>query len=151
LTTKIHLQCEGRARPLSLVLSEGHRNDSNYLEATLDAVRVPRQGKGRPRKRASRVRLDRGYSYDKCRKALRRRGIKHRIPERKDQKEQRQKKGRAGGRPVMFVKAEYAGRNVVERCILRLKQFRRVATRYDKRAAMYLAFVTLASIILWTR
>ena len=52
---------------------------------------------------------------------------------------------------MVFEKAEYAARNVVERCILRLKQFRRVATRYEKRAAMYLAFVTLASIILWTR
>jgi transposase len=112
---------------------------------------VPRRGKGRARKRPSRLRLDKGYSYAKCRNLLRRRGIKHQIPERDDQKEQRKKKGRAGGRPVVFEAAVYAQRNVVERCILRLKQWRRVATRYDKRAAMYLAFVTLASIILWTR
>ena len=52
---------------------------------------------------------------------------------------------------MVFVKAEYAKRNVVERCILRLKQWRRVATRYENRASMYLAVVTLASIILWTR
>jgi transposase len=133
------------------VLSEGQRDDSNFLEAVLDGVRVPRKGKGRPRKRCGKVRLDKGYSHKKCRKTLRGRRIKHQIPERRDQREQRAKKGRAGGRPVVFEKGEYAGRNVVERCILRLKQWRRVATRYEKRATMYLAFVTLASIILWTR
>ena len=52
---------------------------------------------------------------------------------------------------MVFVASEYAQRNVVERCILRLKQLRRVATRYDKRASNYLAFVTLASIMLWLR
>ena len=112
------------------------------LEATLDAVRVPRKGRGRPRKRPGKLRGDKGYSYARCRKALRRRGIRHLIPERSDQKEQRKNKGRVGGRPVVFEKAAYAERNVVERCILRLKQWRRVATRYDKRASMYLAFVT---------
>jgi transposase len=40
---------------------------------------------------------------------------------------------------------------VVERCILRLKQWRRVATRYEKRADHFLAMVTLASIVLWLR
>ena len=52
---------------------------------------------------------------------------------------------------MVFVKADYAKRNVVERCILRLKQFRRVATRYEKRAEHFLAMVTLAAIILWVR
>ena len=151
LTTKVHLVAEGKARPVSLCVSEGQVHDSKEMEATLEAVRVPRKGRGRPRKRPGKLRADKGYSYVRCRKALRRRGIRHLIPERKDQKEQRQKKGRAGGRPVEFVKAEYAKRNVVERCILRLKQFRRVATRYEKRASSYLALVTIASIMLWLR
>ncbi|MBW3624184.1 MAG: transposase, partial [Armatimonadetes bacterium] len=43
----------------------------------------------------------------------------------------------------------YRHRNVVERCFLRLKQWRRIATRYDKRAETYLALLSLASIILW--
>jgi len=134
-----------------LVLSEGQRHDSLYLEATLDAIRVPRPGRGRPRKRPGFVALDRGYSDRKCRHLLRRRNLRHLIPERRDQRERRAGRGRSGGRPVAFEAARYAGRNVVERCILRLKQFRRVATRYEKRAACYLAVVTLASIILWTR
>lgn len=151
MTTKIHLLADGKARPLSLVLSEGQRSDSKFLERTLDGVRVPRAKQGRPRKRADKLRADKGYSYPVCRKALRRRGQRHLIPERRDQREQRQKKGSAGGRPVVFVKTDYAKRNVVERCILRLKQFRRVATRYEKRESNYLAMVTLAAIILWLR
>lgn len=151
LSTKLHLVADGKARPLSLCLSEGQRSDSKFLEPTLDAVRVPRVGRGRPRKRATQLIADKGYSYPRCRKALRRRGQKHLIPERRDQREQRQKRGQRGGRPVVFVQATYAKRNVVERCILRLKQFRRVATRYEKRASHYLAVVTLAAIILWLR
>lgn len=151
MTTKLHLACDGKCRPLSLVLSEGQRNDSCFLEATLDAIRVPRPGRGRPRKRPGRLRLDKGYDFAKCRALLRRRGVAHLIPERTDRRERRKKKGQRGGRPVVFDAACYAQRNVVERCILRLKQWRRIATRYEKRAAMYLAFVTLASIILWTR
>jgi transposase len=151
LTTKIHLLADGKARPLSLVLSEGQRSDSKFLQPTLAAVRVPRPAQGRPRKRPGKVLADKGYSYPTCRKALRQRGQKHLIPERRDQREQRTKKGQAGGRPVVFVQAEYAKRNVVECCILRLKQFRRVATRYEKRESNYLAMVTLAAIILWLR
>lgn len=71
------------------------------------------------------------------------------IPERKDQRESRAKKGRKGGRPRAFDKEQYRRRNVIERCFCRLKQWRRIATRYDKHAETYLAFVTLASIILW--
>lgn len=134
-----------------MVLSEGQRSDSKRLEATLDAVRVPRPGRGRPRKRADKLRADKGYSYPVCRKALRRRGQCHLIPERRDQRDNRQKRGQAGGRPVVFVKADYARRNVVERCILRLKQLRRVATRYEKRECQFLAVVTIAAIMLWLR
>lgn len=151
LTTKIHLSADGLARPLSVVLSEGQVSDSKMLDATLDAIRVPRRGKGRPRKRPIKVRLDKGYSYPRCRQTLKRRKIPAIIPERRDQRDQRAKKGSRGGRPVTFVKADYARRNVVERCILRLKQWRRVATRYEKRANNYQAFVTLAAIMIWLR
>ncbi len=71
------------------------------------------------------------------------------IPERRDQRQQRLAKGAAGGRPPRFDQAAYARRNVIERCINRLKQFRRVATRYDKHAVRYRAFVVLAAISLW--
>ncbi len=53
------------------------------------------------------------------------------------------------GRPLAFDRERYRARNVVERCFNRLKQWRAVATRYDKRAANYLAGVVLASLLLW--
>ena len=53
------------------------------------------------------------------------------------------------GRPLAFDHTVYARRNVVERCINRLKQWRGLATRYEKRAANYRALVVLASIVIW--
>jgi transposase len=151
LTTKLHLSVEGHARPLGAVLSAGQRHDSTPLENVLDAVHVPRLGRGRPRQRPKRLILDRGYSYPRCRTLLRRRGIAAMIPERRDQRERRAAKGRRGGRPVYFDPAVYALRSLVERGILRLKQWRRIATRYDKLAVNYHAFVTLAMILIWLR
>lgn len=119
------------------------------MEAPLDRIRIPRKGRGRPRKRPKSLVADKGYTSRRCRASLRRRGIRAMIPERRDQREHRKKLGRRGGRPARFDKERYKGRNVVERCFLRLKQWRRIATRYDKQAESYLAFLTLASIILW--
>lgn len=115
----------------------------------LDHVRVPRRSGGRARTRPDLLLADKGYSYPHCRRMLRRRGIRHCIPERSDQREQRRRKGQRGGRPVSFDAASYRRRNVVERAIGRLKQFRRIATRYEKRALNYLAFLQLAAIMLW--
>jgi transposase len=151
VTTKLHLCAEGKARPLSLLLTEGQKADCVQLESILNAIRVKRAGKGRPRKRPGRLLLDRGYTGNPSRSLLRRRRIKHVIPQRADEMASRVKKGSKGGRPIVYEKAVYVLRNAVERCILRLKQFRRVATRYEKRAASFLAMATLASIILWIR
>jgi transposase len=131
------------------VLSAGQVHDSRVLEEVLDGVRVPRLGKGRPRKRPEQTLGDKGYSYARCRASLRKRGIAALIPERKDERERRQKRGQAGGRPCRFDREAYRGRNVVERTILRLKQWRRVATRYDKLGSAYLAWSTLACLLLW--
>jgi transposase len=77
---------------------------------------------------------------------LRARQIPHTIPERRDQQAQRAARP---GRPLVVDKAVYARRNVVERCINRLKQWRGLATRYEKRAVNYRALVVIASIVLW--
>jgi transposase len=71
---------------------------------------------------------DNGYSYPRCRRWLRERQIKHTIPERCDQRAQRAARP---GRPLLFDKALYARRNVVERCINRFKQWRGLATRFS--------------------
>ncbi len=94
---------------------------------------------------------DKAYAWSGCRKALRRRKIGAMIPERSDQIAHRKKKGIKGGRPCRFDKELYKARNIIERCFLRLKQWRRIATRYDKRAASYQAWLTIASLLLWTK
>ena len=147
-STKLHIVFEGQGRPLSLRLTEGQRHDSTQLAATLAVIRVPRR-RGRPRQRPDHLTGDKGYSYPKCRIVLRRRGIRHVIPERKDQREQRAKKGSAGGRPPRFEAARYALRSWAERGMNRLKQWRRIATRYEKRGANYLAFATLVTTVIW--
>ena len=50
-STKVHLVCDGKGRPLAAKLSPGQAHDSQYLAASLEAVRVPRLGRGRPKKR----------------------------------------------------------------------------------------------------
>ncbi|SOR78958.1 Transposase [Streptomyces chartreusis NRRL 3882] len=94
---------------------------------------------------------DKAYSSRAIRSGLRRRGIRAVIPERADQVAGRQRRGSAGGRPPAFDAEQYKARNVVERCFSRLKQFRAVATRFDKLAVRYLAGLRLASLILWLR
>ena len=64
-------------------------------------------------------------------------------PERKDQRQRRR------GRPPKFDREAYRGRNVVERCVNQLKQWRGVATRYEKRAANYRATVVIAALMIW--
>ena len=56
-----------------------------------------------------------------------------------------------GGRPPAFDADRYKQRNVVERCFAKLKQWRAVATRYDKTAVNYLGGCTLAAAVLWLR
>jgi transposase len=132
---------------LSVVLTPGQRHDSTQLEPVLDAISVPRPGgRGRPRKRPEHLVGDKGYSYPRCRRLLRRRGITHTIPERSDQ---RARRARRPGRPLAFDRERYRGRNVVERCFNRLKQFRAVATRFEKRAVNYRAMVVIASLLIW--
>ena len=131
---------------MSILLTPGQRHDSTQLVPLVDAIRVPRLGRGRPRTRPERVIGDKGYSYPACRRALRQRGIKATIPERSDQ---RARRARKPGRPLAFDREAYRRRNVVERCMNRLKQWRSVATRYEKRAANYRALVVIAALMLW--
>jgi len=130
-----------------VVLTPGQRHDSTQLEAVLDAIRVPRpRGRGRPRKRPDRLIADKGYAYARCRTLLRRRGIAHTIPERDDQRARRA--GTPGRKPA-FDKETYRRRNVVERCVNRLKQWRGIATRFEKRAANYRGMVVIAALMIW--
>ena len=72
-------------------------------------------------------------------------------PEKADQTRHRIAKGSRGGRPPAFDETLYRGRNVIERCFNRLKQFRDLATRYAKRAAYYRAEILIVATMLWLR
>jgi transposase len=117
----------------------------------MKAIRIPRRGKGRPRTRPGAAMGDKAYSSAANRAYLRNRGIKAVIPVKEDQKNHRRNRGSHGGRPPAFDPARYKDRNTVERCFSRLKQFRAVATRYDKRDFMYQGTIDLASIRIWLR
>lgn len=149
LSTKIHLAVDGRGRPLSVLLSGGQAGDNPYLLPVLDAIAIRGPGGSRARKRPDLLLADKGYAHDSTRAALRRRGIPHNIPERRDQIARRAARGSCGGRPPAFSREDYKQRNVVERAFGRLKQWRDLATRYAKRAAIYRASLVLISALIW--
>ena len=118
----------------------------------VDAVRVARPGgRGRPRTRVGHLTGDKAYSSRANRAAMRARHIRHTIPERDDQKANRRRRGARGGRPPAFDRERYRQRNQVERLMSRRKQFRAVATRFDKLAVRYQATVCVADIFIWLR
>jgi transposase len=136
---------------MSIILTPGQAGDNPQLLPLLDQVAVGRHGPGRPRRRPDRVLADKAYSHPSTRAALRRRQIAFTSPERVDQINHRLRKGSRGGRPPGFDPELYAGRNVVERCFNRLKQFRALAIRYATRVAYYRSEITIAAIVLWLR
>lgn len=138
LSTKIHLRCEGNGKPVAFLLSVGERHEAVVFEQLMEQGTVKRSGVGRPRLRPKRVVGDKGYSSGTIHRYLRRRGIRLTIPRQSNEP-----------RRGKFDKSIYRHRNLVERCFNRLKQLRRIATRYEKNAQNYLAMLTLASILLW--
>ncbi len=151
MTTKTHLAVDGRGRPLAIVLTAGNVNDTSMFATVLGEIRVVRSGRGRPRTRPRQVVADKGYSSRANRRLLAARGITATIPERADQLANRGARGSSGGRPYRFEARTYRQRNVVERAFNRLKQWRGIATRYDKHAHHYRAGLVLASLLLWLK
>ncbi len=123
---------------MTLVLTPGQRHESTQLPALMEQGAVKRPGRGRPRLRPERIVGDKGYSFPHIRRYLRQRGVRITIARKSNQ--------HRGG---PFDKAIYRLRNRAERLINRMKHFRRLATRYEKRAENYRAMWLLAAILLW--
>lgn len=129
LTTKIHAMVDANGLPISLVLSEGQAYDGHSAYAMLDSL-TP----------GSVLLADRAYDADKLRAAVADKGAFANIPP------MPQRVRRSAFSPFL-----YQYRNLIERFFNKLKHFRAVATRYDKRDDNFLASVQLASIRIWLR
>lgn len=149
MSTKIHQLVDGRGRPLVIALTPGQAGDSPMLKPLLSQLAVKRLGRGRPRTRPDAVLGDKAYSSRAIRVELRSRKIQAVIPQPADQIGHRKKRGSAGGRPPSFDAKTYKGRNVIERSFNDHKQWRGIATRYDKLAVVYRGAVVLRAITIW--
>ena len=118
-------------------MTAGQRHESTQFETLMNAVRI-KQPLGRPRQRPGAVAGDKGYSYPRIRRWLRRHAVRAIIPQRSDQKV------RHRGRPLSFDREAYRRRSVIECCIGWLKECRRIATRFEKLALNFLAMVKIA-------
>lgn len=132
------------------MLTPGQAADSPRFRAVVERITV-RLPLGRPRTRPGAVAGDKAYSSRGNRAYLRKRKIKAVIPEKADQAANRRKKGSRGGRPVTHDTVLYRERNTVERCINKIKEWRGLATRYDKTPESYLAGLQLRGAVLWIR
>ena len=138
LSTKVHLRAEGGGKLLTLLLTPGQQHEASVFEQLMTQGAVKRTGRGRPKVRPHRVVGDKGYSSGAIRRSARRHGIRVTIPRKRNER-----------RRGPFDRLAYRARNLVERLINRCKQFRRLATRYEKRAENYRAMWIVAAILLW--
>jgi len=129
LTSKIHALVDTNGLPVRLALSTGEAHDSRLAGKLLSRL-----------KSKTMLLADRGYDADWIRALAAKKGAWANIPPRRNRTD-----------PICFSPYFYRARNLVERFFNKIKHCRRVATRYDKLAANYLAFIQLASIRLWLR
>jgi transposase len=129
LTTKIHAVVDASGLPVHLALTTGEAHDNRLVLTLLSGL-----------KSGAMLLADRGFDADWIRALASQRGAWANIPPKRNRKE-----------PICFSPYLYRARNLVERFFNKIKHCRRVATRYDKLAANYLAFIQLASIRLWLR
>jgi len=128
VSTKIHMAVRGLGAPVRLALTGGQRGDCPQAYALID---------GLP---ADVVMADAAYDAGPLRQAIAEKGAVAVIPTNPTR-----------SRRHPLDRHLYAQRHLIECCFAKLKQFRRVATRYEKTARNYLSVVTLAATILWLR
>ena len=120
--TKIHAACDGLGNPVKFLLTPGQTHDITQAAPLLEGLA------------AERVIADKGYDGDKVLQTIHDQGGQAVIPPKSNRKVQR-----------LYDKQLYRERNHIERLFAKLKQCRRIATRYDKTARNFLAFLHLAA------
>ena len=128
-TTKLHLRVVGNGLPVQVELSPGQMNDQPMAEILLNDLPT-----------GAIVIADKGYDANWIRGLIEDSNCTPHIPP---------KSNRYDG--ITYSKRLYKQRNLIERCFNRLKQFRHIATRYDRNALNYLAMVKIAIVRLWLR
>jgi transposase len=129
LTSKIHALVDTNGLPVRLAVTPGEAHDNRLAGKLLSHLRA-----------GAMLLADGGYDADWIRELAIKKGAWANIPQKCNR-----------NKPICISPYLYRARNLVERFFNRIKQCRRVATRYDKLAANYLAFVQLASIRLLLR
>lgn len=129
MTTKLHVRVIGNGLPVQIELSPGNMHDAPMAELLLNDL-----------PKGADVLADRGYDADWIRELIEDQGCTAVIPPKSNRRDD-----------IAFSKRKYKKRNLVERCINKLKQFRHIATRYDRHASAYLAMAKLAAVRLWLR
>lgn len=124
------MRCNGLGLPIAAEITAGQVSDYKGYDLVMEA----------PGPAAKVLLADRGYDSDAIRKDVKQRGGTAMIPGRKSRKD-----------PIQIDDFIYALRNVVERCIGKLKHSRRIATRYDKTMTSYLGFIHIAAVRLWIK
>lgn len=123
MNTKLHAVTDANGRPLSFFMTAGQISDYIGAAALLDEL-----------PKAQWLLADRGYDADWFREALEEKGIKPCIPGRKSRNE-----------PIRYDKRRYRRRSRIEIMFGRLKDWRRVATRYDRCPTAFFSAIALAA------
>ena len=128
-TGKVHALANAQGKPIAFVLTPGNIADISVAAQLLDGIAPPR-----------RLLADKAYDSNALRHIVAGMGAEAVIPCNPTRK-----------RPIPYDCEAYKVRNLIERCFNKLKHFRRIATRYDRRADHFLGFIHLACAILWMR
>lgn len=134
LTSKLHVAAVSELTAVGIVLTEGERHDSQVVDAVLEAAGLDEN------EEIQKVVMDKAYDSNKIRAGLKAKGLEAVIPSKKNRKT-----------PIEHDVPTYKLRQKVERLFNQFKEFRRIATRYDKLAESYLSLVCLAAALIIIR
>lgn len=127
MNSKLHAVCNGEGKPILLLLSSGQTSDYKGAAQLLDIL-----------PKAKEFLADRGYDADWFRTALREKGISPCIPPRKTRKI-----------PIEYDKELYKQRHKIENMFGRIKDWRRIAMRYDRCAHTFFSAICIAAVVIF--